>query len=224
MNMKVAGGIALMGGAAFTLVTPDKPEPRRVKFVPIEESAGGIPSTGNNLPNGNNPPGGEDGSTPPGGSQPPGASPDGLGGGTGVTTGTTGRSNNGVANFNWSNQAMDGSLAATANALQNQIGGKSSSGDCAAFVGAALSAGNTGTSYPGVNASSYGGALSSQGYTRLNITNPYDAPAGAVIVYSGGTYGHVEMRTSDGGFVSDYYSTNARSDAGTRTVTGIYYK
>jgi hypothetical protein len=43
------------------------------------------------------------------------------------------------------------------------------------------------------------------GFVRLPIHDPYRAPVGAVLVYSGGSAGHVEIRTDDG-FVSDYHS------------------
>lgn len=44
------------------------------------------------------------------------------------------------------------------------------------------------------------------GFVRLRISDPYRAPVGAVIVYSGyGGAGHVELRTPHG-FASDYRS------------------
>lgn len=45
------------------------------------------------------------------------------------------------------------------------------------------------------------------GFQRLPITDPYEAPVGAVLVYwkGSGGIGHVELRTKDG-FVSDYRS------------------
>ena len=44
------------------------------------------------------------------------------------------------------------------------------------------------------------------GFVRLRISDPYRAPIGAVIVYSGyGGAGHVELRTAHG-FASDYRS------------------
>lgn len=65
---------------------------------------------------------------------------------------------------------------------------------------------------------------------RDRIKSPYDAPPGAVLVYSGGTHGHIEIRTENG-FVSDYYAATARSGAETnglrgvgRTLIGVYYK
>jgi len=43
------------------------------------------------------------------------------------------------------------------------------------------------------------------GFVRLPIHNPYSAPIGALLVYEGGTAGHVEFRTEHG-FASDYHS------------------
>ena len=43
------------------------------------------------------------------------------------------------------------------------------------------------------------------GFVRLQIHDPYHAPLGSVLVYSGGGAGHVELRTEDG-FASDYRS------------------
>jgi hypothetical protein len=45
------------------------------------------------------------------------------------------------------------------------------------------------------------------GFRRLSVRDPYDAPLGAVLVYSHGSRGagHVEIRTRNG-FVSDYSS------------------
>lgn len=48
------------------------------------------------------------------------------------------------------------------------------------------------------------------GFVRLPIRDPYDAPAGAVLVYGGKGAGHVEIRTRRG-FVSDYRSPYACS-------------
>ena len=43
------------------------------------------------------------------------------------------------------------------------------------------------------------------GFVRLPVSDPYRAPVGSVIVYSGHGAGHVEMRTPHG-FASDYRS------------------
>lgn len=44
------------------------------------------------------------------------------------------------------------------------------------------------------------------GFVRLPIHDPYRAPVGAVLVYSGHGAGHVELRTEHG-FASDYHSS-----------------
>ena len=43
------------------------------------------------------------------------------------------------------------------------------------------------------------------GFRKLPVTDPRDAPVGAVIVYGGADAGHVEMRTNSG-YVSDFIS------------------
>jgi hypothetical protein len=70
---------------------------------------------------------------------------------------------------------------------------------------------------PGANPKTAGPALKSQGFTNLletpyanNIRSAYDAPVGAILIYSGGTYGHAEIRTEEG-FISDYFNKRART-------------
>lgn len=117
------------------------------------------------------------------------------------------------------------SSAAAADRWQQQVGNKRSTGECYRYVKRGLLQGGVVGHYlPGGSASDAANVLPQNGFTKLPSNNPYAAPAGAVIVYGGGKHGHIEMRTSDGGFVSDYYSKNARSDAGTRHVIGIYTK
>jgi len=57
------------------------------------------------------------------------------------------------------------------------------------------------------------------GFTRLRITDPYQAPVGAVVVYAGADGGHVEIRTREG-FVSDFISRTAYP----RPLVGVYVK
>ena len=48
--------------------------------------------------------------------------------------------------------------------------------------------------------------VSNYGFKKLPVSNPYEAPIGAVLVYGGSrAAGHVEIRTQDG-FVSDFRS------------------
>jgi hypothetical protein len=60
---------------------------------------------------------------------------------------------------------------------------------------------------------------SKYGFTKLHITDPYQAPVGAIVVYDGADGGHVEIRTEDG-FVSDFESRTAYP----RPVLGVYVK
>jgi hypothetical protein len=71
---------------------------------------------------------------------------------------------------------------------------------------ALLKAGAVGA-YPATNyACQAGDELKNRyGFVRLAIHDPYQAPVGAVLVYSGGGAGHVEIRTEHG-FASDYRS------------------
>ena len=66
-----------------------------------------------------------------------------------------------------------------------------------------------------------GAELSSQyGFKRLAVRDPYQAPIGAVLVYSSSkAAGHVEIRTRDG-FVSDFKSRTPSR----RPLLGVYAK
>jgi hypothetical protein len=57
------------------------------------------------------------------------------------------------------------------------------------------------------------------GFIKLPISDPYQAPVGAVVVYNGADGGHVEIRTENG-FVSDFESRTAYP----RPVVGVYVK
>ena len=57
------------------------------------------------------------------------------------------------------------------------------------------------------------------GFARLRVSNPYQAPVGAVVVYGGPDAGHVEIRTPQG-FVSDFASRTAYP----RPLLGVYVK
>jgi hypothetical protein len=57
------------------------------------------------------------------------------------------------------------------------------------------------------------------GFRKLPLTDPRDAPVGAVIVYGGADAGHVELRT-DSGYVSDFISLTPYP----RPLIGVYVK
>ena len=78
---------------------------------------------------------------------------------------------------------------------------------CWRYVKAALLQAGAVAAYPKTNYAFQAGAeLTSQyGFVRLKIHDPYSAPVGSVLVYSGGEAGHVEIRTEHG-FASDYRS------------------
>lgn len=49
-----------------------------------------------------------------------------------------------------------------------------------------------------------------------------NAPVGAVLVYSGGKHGHIEVKTGKSEYTSDYVTSVPRSTSSTRTLTGVY--
>ena len=57
------------------------------------------------------------------------------------------------------------------------------------------------------------------GFRKLPVTDPRDAPVGAVLVYGGADAGHVEMRT-DSGYASDFISPTPYP----RPLIGVYVK
>jgi hypothetical protein len=79
---------------------------------------------------------------------------------------------------------------------------------CWKYVKNALVASGAVGAYPATNyAFQAGSELTSRyGFVRLPIHNPYSAPVGSVLVYTGGGAGHVEFRTEHG-FASDYRSS-----------------
>ena len=78
---------------------------------------------------------------------------------------------------------------------------------CWQYVKNALLDAGAVTAYPATNYAVQAGAELTNhfGFTRLAIHDPYRAPIGSVLVYSGGGAGHVELRT-ERGFASDYHS------------------
>jgi len=62
--------------------------------------------------------------------------------------------------------------------------------------------------------------VSNYGFRRLNVSDPFSAPVGSVLVYgTGRSVGHVELRTREG-FVSDFQSKTPSR----RPLVGVYAK
>ena len=79
---------------------------------------------------------------------------------------------------------------------------------CWHYVKEALLASGAVSSYPRTAYACQAGEelVRSFGFRKLAVSDPYQAPLGAVLVYShGNKAGHVEIRTKNG-FVSDYHS------------------
>lgn len=120
------------------------------------------------------------------------------------------------------------------NRSRRRVGSKTrgrSVGRCLMYTKMALLSGNFFRSYPGVGAAkNFGPELDRAGFTNLMETpgfedmTPETAPEGAVIVYSGGQYGHIEVKMSDGSYGSDFNSSSPISSRIARTPIGIYVK
>ena len=62
--------------------------------------------------------------------------------------------------------------------------------------------------------------VSNYGFTKLPVSNPYEAPVGSVLVYGANrAAGHVEIRTETG-FVSDFRSKTPSR----RPLIGVFAK
>lgn len=83
---------------------------------------------------------------------------------------------------------------------------------------------------PGAWATNSGQYLSKAGFTKLSSFNVEDAPIGSIIVYSNTCLdshpaGHIEIKTAQNSFVSDFKSSIPISQATRcRQVKGIYFK
>jgi hypothetical protein len=96
-----------------------------------------------------------------------------------------------------------------------------SSRRCWRYVKKALLAAEAVDSYPGTTYAKHAGSelTDHYGFKPIKVSNPYDAPVGAVLVYGGRGAGHVEIRTDDG-FVSDFKSDTPSR----RPLIGVYIK
>ncbi len=133
-----------------------------------------------------------------------------------------------------SNLNLDARSVRAADLAERRAGSRSQ-GLCYRYVKQALQAsGAVNTYLAGGSAIQAGPQLERQGYVNLlnrpgfQIRSAYDAPVGAVLVYSGGQHGHIEIRTRNG-FASDFASPNARTGAAEnglsgrgRTLVGVY--
>jgi len=115
---------------------------------------------------------------------------------------------------------LDPKLAQAATIAQERANAHSKS-RCWRYVKEALLASGAVDSYPKTAlAKQAGDELSrSYGFQKLPLTNPYAAPIGAVLVYTGKGAGHVEIRTKTG-FVSDFKAPTPSK----RQLLGVYAK
>jgi hypothetical protein len=93
---------------------------------------------------------------------------------------------------------------------------------CWRYVKQALVASGVVSSYPRTELARQAGdeLVYRYGFTRLAVSDPYQAPIGSVLVYgSGRAAGHVEIRTARG-FVSDFRAATPSH----RPLIGVYAK
>ena len=92
---------------------------------------------------------------------------------------------------------------------------------CWRYVKTALLASKTIDSYPKTAYAKQAGGelLTSYGFKKISVKDPYKAPLGSVLVYGGRGAGHVEIRTKFG-FVSDFQSAKPSG----RPLIGVYVK
>jgi hypothetical protein len=102
---------------------------------------------------------------------------------------------------------------------------------CWRFVKHGLMGGGYTKSYPGsANARDAGGDLRKMGFKNLlsdpkyKSMNGRTAPKGAVLVYTGGCCGHVEVKAGDGSYLSDFDGRRPVNESIPRRLIGIYVK
>ncbi|MBT3586194.1 MAG: hypothetical protein HN509_14905 [Halobacteriovoraceae bacterium] len=107
-------------------------------------------------------------------------------------------------------------------------------GWCYKYVKRGLLAGGMVDNYlPGASAKDAGTHLANNGYRNL-MSDPkyqgkmdaYNAPKGAVLVYSGGKHGHIEVKAGEKEYISDYVGEKPiRDQLGLpRVLIGVYIK
>ena len=96
-----------------------------------------------------------------------------------------------------------------------------SQSSCWRYVKQALLAAKTIDSYPKTAYAKEAAVelTTSYGFKKLNVSDPYAAPLGSVLVYGGRGAGHVEIRTVEG-FVSDFQTPRPSR----RPLIGVYVK
>ena len=112
---------------------------------------------------------------------------------------------------------------------------------CARYVGAALVESGLAERYPERHAINYhepfydhGAVLPNLGFENIiadlsvenrEFADPSQIPIGAIIVYEGGSYGHIEVKT-DTGYISDFVAEQPLSQSNhterIRTPVGVY--
>lgn len=104
-----------------------------------------------------------------------------------------------------------------------------SKGKCLRYVKLGLIGGGFTKNYSGTKyARDYGGDLKAMGFKNLMSSDKSltgrSAPKGAILVYSGGCCGHIEVKAGDNEFLSDFSSTRPINEYLGRKLIGVYVK
>lgn len=115
---------------------------------------------------------------------------------------------------------LNPTLARAATIAQDRANAHSKS-RCWRYVKQALLAAGAVDSYPKTALAKQAGdeLVHDYGFKKLNVSNPYAAPIGAVLVYTARGAGHVEIRTKTG-FVSDFKAEKPSK----RKLIGVFAK
>lgn len=116
---------------------------------------------------------------------------------------------------------------------ENRKNDNKPTGYCLSYVKRGVLAGTFTDTYPlGISAKLSGETWREMGFRNLLDSHkykdmtPYTAPKGAILVYEGGKYGHVEVKASDNEFISDYVGEKPIYDELNlpRKIIGIYVR
>lgn len=104
-----------------------------------------------------------------------------------------------------------------------------SKGKCLRYVKLGMMGGGFTKNYSGTKlARDFGKDLKSMGFKNLLASdkslNARNAPKGAVLVYSGGCCGHIEVKAGEGEYLSDFKSGRPVDEYLSRRLIGVYVK
>jgi hypothetical protein len=103
-------------------------------------------------------------------------------------------------------------------------------GRCLRYVKFGMLGNYTNSYPPGLHAKDFGGQLQRMGFrnlksdSRFRNMRPEQAPEGAILVYSGGPSGHIEVKAGPNEYLSDFRDSRPISERLPRRLIGVYVK